>query len=77
LVNLLLFQNLCGILAQLIEKREVDDAGQSFETVTAPALAPCKPLKTLKTTKENFGEICRSLEILGNRISCDSIKSKG
>jgi len=76
-VRLLLFQNLRGILARLFEKRDVDDAGQSFETVTAPALAPCKPLKTLKTTKENFGEICRSLEILGNRISCDSIKSKG
>jgi len=52
--------------------------GGSFEEEpTAGEGAPRNPLKMLKTAKNIFGKICKSLEKSWKFPSCDSIKSKG
>jgi hypothetical protein len=61
----------------LTSEKSMTPGGSFEEEPTAGEGAPRNPLKMLKTAKNIFGKICKSLEKSWKFPSCDSIKSKG
>ena len=66
----LLFQKLCAIIARLIDKREVDDAGRTLRNRTSAWGRPLQPIENTQNQREN---LWGNLEKFANSLQLSSL----